>query len=83
MFLININEEGRHALTIDAVLSLYLIDTSEQVVVNFYKLVCCIIQFRLGPCDNFNVYRQYTSADESVNVAMFTRFNLFSIADGP
>ena len=51
LFLININEEGRHALTIDAVFGLYLIDVSEQVVVNFYKLVCCLVQL-LRNCIN-------------------------------
>ena len=51
LFLININEEGRNALKIDDVLSLYLIDIADQVIVNFYKMSCCFIQL-LRNCIN-------------------------------
>jgi len=51
MYLIYINEEGRSSLNIDEVLCLYLIDVSETVIVNFYKLVACFIQL-LRNCMN-------------------------------
>jgi len=44
MYLIYINEEGRQQLKIDDILCLYLIDVSESVIVNFYKLVACFVQ---------------------------------------
>ena len=37
-------EEGRKKLNIDDILCLYLIDISEKVVVNFYKLAAGFIQ---------------------------------------
>ena len=43
MYLIYINIDVRNQLTIDDVLSLYLIDVSDTVIVNFYKLVACFI----------------------------------------
>jgi len=37
-------DQERQSLNIDDILSLFLIDLSEVVVVNFYKLSCCILQ---------------------------------------
>lgn len=59
LFLININEEGRLALTVDAIFGLYLIDVSEQVVVNFYKLICCFVQL-LRNCINDHAFEVLT-----------------------
>jgi hypothetical protein len=51
--IINSNEEGRKQFKIDEVLSLYLIDISEVVMVNFYKMVACLIQM-FRNCMNSN-----------------------------
>lgn len=50
-FLIYIYDEQRQLLNIDDVLSLYLIDVAEGVIVNFYKSVACLIQL-LRSCIN-------------------------------
>ena len=51
--IINSNEEGRKQFKIDEVLSLYLIDISEVVMVNYYKMVACLIQL-FRNCMNSN-----------------------------
>jgi hypothetical protein len=37
------NETRKQGLNIDDILSLYLIDISENVIVNFYKMVACLL----------------------------------------
>ena len=42
--MLNLSEERRKQFNIDESLSMYLIDISENVIVNFYKMVACLIQ---------------------------------------
>ena len=51
MYLIYITEEVRQNLKIDDILCLYLIDVSENSIVNFYKMVGCFVQL-LRNCIN-------------------------------
>ena len=46
-------------MRIDDILCLYLIDLSEQVIVNFYKLACCFVEL-LRNCINQNAERILT-----------------------
>ena len=51
IYLHEISENQRKDLKIDDILCLYLIDISEQVIVNFYKVISCTIQL-LRNCIN-------------------------------
>ena len=44
MYIYYMNEEARQAPKLDDILCLYLIDVSEVVLVNFYKMVACFVQ---------------------------------------
>ena len=41
--MVNLNDDERHSLKIDDILALYLIDTAEKVIVNFYKTLAVFI----------------------------------------
>jgi hypothetical protein len=40
----NFNEEARKQFKIDDALSMYLLDISDSVLPNFYKMVACLLQ---------------------------------------
>ena len=43
MYIINFTEDERKSFNIDVAFSLYLIDISEVVMVNYYKMIACLI----------------------------------------
>lgn len=68
---VNFKEEQRQELKIDEVLSLYLIDLSQILIPNAYKMFACLIQL-LRNCINKTGFEMVTGIKPIDQIEKFT-----------